>query len=94
MKIYAIPKNQTNTYVPNYKQSNVINTSYIPTKSISSNNCASKVNFCGKILDKLLNIFEDADTVDVSRLTPEELSDLAEKAEKEANEAIRAMLSS
>lgn len=47
MKIYAIPKTQTNTYVPDYQQNSSINTNYISTKNMSANNYASKINFCG-----------------------------------------------
>lgn len=47
MKIYAIPKTQTNTYVPNCQQNDSLNTGYILKKDIPTNNCASRINFCG-----------------------------------------------
>lgn len=86
MKIYAIPKTQTNTYVANCQQNSSLNTDYISTKNMSTNNCTAKINFGLNLKD----IWKNLTTVepDLSGLTKEQAEDVLEVLERREQELI------
>lgn len=59
MKIYAVPKTQTNTYTPNYQRNNSISTRSMGKTNFSGDKLVSPILTFGKAQEQFVNLLQD-----------------------------------